>query len=79
MRWCERGIYSALRSGEAIGTPALGVRIVPRFTAALENADALILGYVDQLGRIARRDVLGASIDAALERGLNVFSFLPVS
>ena len=66
-------------AGEAIGTPALGVRIVPRLTAALENADALILGYVDQLGRIARRDVLGASIDAALERGLNVFSFLPVS
>jgi uncharacterized NAD-dependent epimerase/dehydratase family protein len=65
-------------AGEAIGTAPLGVRIVPQLAAALENADSLILGYVDQLGRIAQRDVLCESIDAALERGLHVFSFLAV-
>ena len=65
-------------AGEAINAPSLGVRILPRFTAVLEKGDTLILGYVDQLGRIARRDVLGEALDAAIERGLNVFSFLPV-
>ena len=65
-------------AGEAIGLPPVGVRIVPRLRDALKGADTLILGYVDELGRISRRDVLRDSILAALDDGVHVFSFLPV-
>ena len=65
-------------AGEAIGLPPVGIRIVPRLQDALKGADTLILGYVDELGRISRRDVLRDSILAALDDGVHVFSFLPV-
>ncbi len=65
-------------AGEAIGLPPAGIRIAPRLVAALEGADTLILGYVDELARIAKRDVLRESIQTALDKGLHVFSFLPV-
>ncbi len=65
-------------AGEAIGLPPVGVRIAPRLQDALKGADTLILGYVDQLGRIAKRDVLRESIQTALEAGVHVFSFLQV-
>ena len=65
-------------AGEAIGLPPVGIRVVPRLQKALVNADTLILGYVDQLGRIARRDILRECIQAALDQGAHVFSFLPV-
>ena len=66
-------------AGEALGLPPAGIRISPKLGAALSGADTLILGYVDELGRIGRRDVLGESVAAALAAGLHVFSFLPVS
>ena len=65
-------------AGKAIGLPPVGIRIVPRLQDALKGADTLILGYVDELGRISRRDVLRDSILAALDDGIHVFSFLPV-
>ncbi len=66
-------------AGEALGLPAVGIRISPKLGVALRGADSLILGYVDELGRIGKRDVLRESVAAALGAGLNVFSFLPVS
>ena len=65
-------------AGEAIGVAKTGVRITPRLTQALDAADTLILGYVDELARVTQRDVLRDSVEAALTRGVNVFSFLPV-
>ncbi len=65
-------------AGEALGLPAVGIRISPKLGAALRGADTLILGYVDELGRIGKRDVLRESVAAALAAGLHVFSFLPV-
>ena len=65
-------------AGEAVGIPPVGIRIAPRLPEALEGADTLVLGYVDELGRIAKRDVLRESIQTALDKGLHVFSFLPV-
>jgi uncharacterized NAD-dependent epimerase/dehydratase family protein len=65
-------------AGTAIGIDPTGVRIAARLADALAGADTLILGYVDELGRIAGRDVLRDSIQLALDHGLNVFSFLPV-
>ena len=65
-------------AGQAIGLPRIGVPIAPRLSDALEGADTLILGYVDELGRLAKRDVLRESIQTALKAGVHVFSFLPV-
>ena len=65
-------------AGEAIGLPPVGINITPRLPDALEGADTLVLGYVDELSRIAKRDVLRESIQTALDKGLHVFSFLPV-
>lgn len=65
-------------AGEALGLPPVGIRISPKLGDALGGADTLILGYVDELGRIGRRDVLGESVAAAIAAGLHVFSFLPV-
>jgi len=65
-------------AGEAIGIASAGIRIAPRLEDAFRDADTLILGYVDQLGRIRKRDLLRASIQMALDRGLDVFSFLAV-
>ncbi len=64
--------------GEAIGTEPTGLKVVPNLQKALRGADTLILGYVDQLGRISKRDLLRESIQAALDRGVHVFSFLQV-
>ncbi len=41
----------------------------------MEEADTLILGYVDELARIAQKDVLKQTIEIALLNGKNVFSF----
>lgn len=65
-------------AGEAIGVEPLGVRIVPKLGDALEGADTLVLGYVDQLSRLGKKDLLREAIQMALEQGLNVFSFLAV-
>ena len=65
-------------AGEAIGVGAIGVRIASRLIDALTDADTLILGYVDELGRISGRDFLRESVQTALDNGLNVFSFVPL-
>lgn len=63
-------------AGKALGLPDVGVNIRPRLTSVLKEADTLILGYVDQLGRIGKKDVLLTAIEAALEHDCHVFSFL---
>ncbi|MCB1676407.1 MAG: S8 family serine peptidase [Halioglobus sp.] len=66
-------------AGEALGLDPIGVRICPRLSDACVGADTLVLGYVDQLGRIGRRiDPVGEAVRMALKRGLNVFSFLGI-
>lgn len=65
-------------AGAAVGIAPVGIPIVPHLKDALKGADTLILGYVDELTRIASRDLLKESIQAALDQGLHVFSFLSV-
>ena len=65
-------------AGEALGLSSIGVRIRPRLADAFKEADTLILGYVDQLGRIGKQDVLRTAIETALEHDCHVFSFLAV-
>lgn len=62
-------------AGEALGEPPVGLRIQPRLEAAAQNADTLILGYVDQLSRMRKRDLLREYTRLALDMGLNVFCF----
>ena len=61
-----------------LGAAPMGVEISARIELAAKAADALVVGYVDQLGRIAKRDVLRECIEKAFDRGLHVFSFGPV-
>ena len=66
-------------AGKALGLSSIGVRIRPRLADALKEADTLILGYVDQLGRIGKKDVLHTAVETALAHNCHVFSFLSVS
>jgi uncharacterized NAD-dependent epimerase/dehydratase family protein len=65
-------------AGEALGIQPIGVHIQPRLHAALKEADTLILGYVDQLSRIGKKDFLRQSIQTALDHDCHIFSFLTV-
>ena len=65
-------------AGETLGMLPIGVRIQPRLSAALEEADTLILGYVGLLGQVRRRNTLCEAVETAIDRGVNVFSFEPV-
>ena len=65
-------------AGKVLGLPAVSVHILPRLASALKEADTLILGYVDQLGRIGKKDMLRTAIETALEHDCHVFSFLAV-
>jgi uncharacterized NAD-dependent epimerase/dehydratase family protein len=63
-------------AGKAIGLPPVGFQVAPRLAAALQGADTLILGYVDELSRIRKKDVLREAVQMALDQGLHVFSLL---
>ena len=63
-------------AGKAIGLSPVGFQVAPRLAAALQGADTLILGYVDELSRIRRKDVLREAVRAALDQGVHVLSLL---
>ena len=63
-------------AGKAIGLPPVGFQVAPRLAAALQGADTLILGYVNELSRIRRKDVLREAVQMALDQGVHVFSLL---
>ena len=62
-------------AGKVIGEPVANLRISPNIRRAMAEADTLILGYVDQLARIRRRDLLREYVQLALDAGCHVFSF----
>ncbi len=63
-------------AGEAIGLPPAGLPIAPSLATALRGADTLILGYMDQLSRIRKRDLLHEAVQTAIDQGVHVFSLL---
>ena len=66
-------------AGKAIGIEEVGIQVFARIQKLMDlDADTLILGYVDQLGRIQEKDLIEEYVGLALDKGLNVFSFLPV-
>ena len=62
-------------AGKVIGEPHANLRISPNIRTAMTDADTLILGYVDQLARIRKRDLLREYVQLALDKGCHVFSF----
>ena len=70
--------YVGKDAGDVIGIPPVGIRVQPRFQEILKEADTLILGYVDELSRVTKKNVLRESIEKAIDANLNVFSFLSV-
>ncbi len=62
-------------AGKVIGEPQANLRISPNIRRAMADADTLILGYVDQLSRIRKRDLLREYVQLALDEGCHVFSF----
>ena len=62
-------------AGEVIDAPGAHLRISPNIRRAITDADTLILGYVDQLSRIRKRDLLREYVQLALDEGCHVFSF----
>ncbi len=62
-------------AGKVIGEPIANLRISPNIRRAMADADTLILGYVDQLSRIRKRDLLREYVQLALDAGCHVFSF----
>lgn len=62
-------------AGEVIDEPTVGLKIQPSIRQALVGADTLVLGYVDQLARIRKRDLLREYVQMALDEGCHVFCF----
>ena len=62
-------------AGKVIGEPVANLRINPNIRRAMADADTIILGYVDQLSRIRKRDLLREYVQLALDEGCHVFSF----
>ncbi len=62
-------------AGEVIDESFANLRISPNVRKAMANADTLVLGYVDQLARIRKRDLLREYVQIALDEGRNVFCF----
>ena len=65
-------------AGEVLGIPPVGIPITAKLAEAVRSADTLILGCVDQLVRMSKRDLLRESVELALESGANVFSISPI-
>jgi len=65
-------------AGEVIGIESVRLKIGHKLTQILEQADTLILGYVDQLSRIWDRNVLKETLEKALGMGKHIYSLTPV-
>ncbi len=61
-------------AGELLGIGATGIRVETRKAELFERADTLVLGHLDRLSAVRRRDVLGSLLASALEAGLGVYS-----
>ena len=62
-------------AGKVIGEFHANLRISPNIRHTMADADTLILGYVDQLSRIRKRDLLRDYVQLSLDEGCHVFSF----
>ena len=65
-------------SGEVIGAPPSGLVVGKNLEESLEGADTLVLGYLTEVSKIKRRDVLAETLELALRLDKHVYSLTPV-
>lgn len=61
-------------AGSLIGADSTDLAVHEGLKSGLNGCDTLILGYLDQISQIARRDVLREALEAALQHGCHVYS-----
>lgn len=66
-------------SGEALGVAPNGLIIKKRVEECLEDVDTLVLGFLDEISRIKRKDMLAEMIELALKNNKNVYSLFRVT
>ncbi|MBW2603512.1 MAG: S8 family serine peptidase [Deltaproteobacteria bacterium] len=66
-------------AGRLIDLPSARLTVTSEFDRAASMADTVILGYLDELSAIRRRNLLQECCAKAVEQGCHVFSFLPLS
>ena len=65
-------------SGDVIGASQSDIIVQKNIEDALSNADTLILGYLDEISRIKRRDMIKEMLELALAHKKNVYSLSPI-
>lgn len=65
-------------SGVLLGQVENGIVIEKNLKEALQDADSLVLGYLDKISEIKRRDVMQEVLETALELKKNVYSLSPL-
>ncbi len=65
-------------SGEVIGAPQSGLVVGKNLEENLNGADTLVLGYLTEVSKIKRRDVLKETLELALRHEKHVYSLTPI-
>ena len=65
--------------GEVIGGAESNLIIQQNLEDCLQYGDTLVLGYLDEISRIKKRDVLQESLELALKHNKNVYSLSPIA
>ncbi len=65
-------------SGQVIGAEESGIVVQKQLEYCLEESDTIILGYLNELSRIKRRDMIKEVLELALEHEKNVYSLSPI-
>jgi uncharacterized NAD-dependent epimerase/dehydratase family protein len=66
-------------AGRLIGLTDAGLTVTSELNSAANEADTVILGYLDELSAIRHRNLLQECCAKAVEQGCHIFSFLPLS
>ena len=66
-------------SGEVIGGAESNLIIQQNLEDCLQYGDTLVLGYLDEISRIKKRDVLQESLELALKHNKNVYSLSSIA
>ena len=66
-------------AGEVIGAERANLVIQKDFESCLSDSDTVILGYLDEISRIKKRDVLEEVLQTVLKHRKNVYSLTPLT
>ena len=66
-------------SGEVIGAKKSGLIVRKYIEDCLSSCETIILGYLDEISRIKKRDILKEMLELALKFEKNVYSLTPIT